>query len=124
MRRWIFSVLLVLCISGVAQAQDLGVDEVLTIDDTAGGVFIATATHAPTGLPQNVYCTGQLENAAIRRLDNRGIPTSSNGMPVAIGETVEIFGHAYIQAARFIRTGVTSGEIHFTCYPRYPAWAQ
>ncbi len=105
-------------------AQELGVDEALTIDATAGGVALASATIDPVGFRQAVYCAGELETAAIRMLDNGDAPTAAIGTPVTVGGRIELFGHQFIQAARFFRTTGVSGVIHFTCYGRYPAWVQ
>lgn len=114
--------LCLLCASSVA--AQVAIDEALTIDDTAGGVFIASATRDPAGSRQAVYCFGILETAQIRWLDNGDAPTTTVGSPADEGAVIEIFGHAFIAAARFIRTTGVSGLIHFTCYPRFPAWVQ
>lgn len=120
MKRLMFILVLV---AGAAEAQ-VAIDEALTIDATAGGVALASATTDPSGRRQAVYCTGQLETAQIRMLDNGDAPTTTVGTLVDVGATIELFNHRYIAAARFIRTGSTSGAAHFTCYPEYPPWVR
>lgn len=116
-------VLLLLSAGTAAEAQ-VAVDEALTIDATAGGVALASATRDPAGRRQAVYCTGVLETGQIRMLDNGDAPTTTVGTLVDIGATIELFQHNYIAAARFIRTTSTSGAVHFTCYPEYPPWVR
>ena len=124
---WRTLILVSLCVlwaaAVVAQAP-LGVDEALTIDNTSGGVALATTTTDPAGAPQAVFCQGKLETAQVRYLDNGDAPTTTVGTLVDVGDVIQMFGHEYIAAARFIRTGAVSGTIHMTCYPRYPAWVR
>lgn len=123
MRRVLIGLVLLLVYGSSAAAQ-VAIDEALTVDDTAGGVFIAAATRDPANQRQAVYCRGVLETAAIRMLDNGDAPTTTVGSPVAEDQPIEIFGHNFIVAARFIRTTGVSGLIHFTCYPNFPVWAR
>jgi hypothetical protein len=121
MRTTLSVVALVMLAVSMPHAQ-LGVDEALTIDNTAGGVALASATTDPAGQRQAVYCRGKLETAQIRYLVNGDAPSTTVGELVNIGDIIEVFGHEHIAAARFIRTGAVSGAVHFTCYSRYPPW--
>lgn len=121
--RLAYAVCMLLLAAGAAEAQG-DIDQALTIDDTAGGVALASATTDPDGRMQAVYCFGVLETAQVRMLDNGDAPTTTVGTLVDVSATVELFRHNYIVAARFIRTGSTSGAIHFTCYGTYPPWVR
>ena len=114
------SAVLVLLLAHAAFAQ-IVIDEALSIDNTSGGVSLATATISPAGR-QAVYCSAVLETGQVRMLDNGDEPSTTVGRLVEIGDTIEIFRFTHIRAARFIRTGSTSGAAHFTCYPEYPPW--
>lgn len=123
MKRTLFVAVLMLLWTAPLVCAQVAIDEALTVDATVGGVAIAAATHSPANQDQAVFCTGKLETAAIRVLDNGDAPTSTVGTPVLEDERVDIFGHNFIVAARFIRTTGVSGLIHFTCYPNFPVWA-
>lgn len=123
MRRLAYIVCVLSLAAGAAEAQ-VAIDEALTIDATAGGVALASATTDPAGRRQAVYCRGVLETAQIRMLDNGDAPTTTVGTLVDVGATIELFDSRYLRAARFIRTGASSGAVHFTCYPEYPPWVR
>ena len=103
----------------VAQGQ-LGTFENLTIDNTSGGVQLAATTTSDALGRQMVYCVGKLETAEIRMLDDGTAPTTTVGQIVSVGDVVIIEGNQYIRAARFIRTGASSGTIQFRCYDAVP----
>lgn len=76
--------------------------EQITVDSTAGGVAIAEATIHPDGKPQMNYFVCIVETAAIRyRTDGTG-PTASIGMPLAVGDSIEIQSAEEATRIRFI----------------------
>ena len=84
--------------------------EDLPVDDTAGGVAFTTGT-----VGNATVAIFTLDTAPIR-MRLTGAPTTSSGEQINVGDPPRvIWGSANIAAARFIRTGSTSGTIrvHF-----------
>jgi hypothetical protein len=80
-------------------------DQRLTVDATAGGVQFA-AFHADT-----THVIWSAEAAEVRVTFDSSAPTSTNGHIIPIG-TTGVWAKALAVAAKFIRTGGTSGIIH------------
>lgn len=80
-------------------------DQRLTVDDTVGGVQL-TALHADT---THVYVT--LEDAQVRVTFDGSAPTTTNGH-ILNPYYAAYWPKARATAAKFIRTGATSGVIH------------
>lgn len=82
-----------------------GTDQVLTVDDTAGGVQLSAF---PAGTQQVLITLGTAE---IRYTIDGSAPTTTNGhLLSAYDERVWHVDMAV--AAKFIRTGATSGVLH------------
>lgn len=79
-------------------------DQALTVADTAGGVQFA-AFHAAT---THVFWT--LETGQVRVTFDGSAPTTTNGHIVNVGDYT-VWAKATAAAAKFIRTGTTSGVI-------------
>lgn len=80
-------------------------DQRLTVDATGGGVQLS-ALHANT---THIFWT--LETAEIRVTFDGSAPTSSNGHIISVGQN-GVWPAALAAAAKFIRTGASSGVIH------------
>jgi hypothetical protein len=120
-KRLILALVLVALALPVAASQVSATYEGLTVDATAGGVSLATATVGGSdGIPQMNYCQGVLETAQIRFRDDGGTVTSANGTPIDPGGAWEAFDHATAKATRFIRTGASSGSLKVRCYVSKP----
>ena len=123
MKRYVIALLFVL-LAAVAFAQGRRY-EALTVDGTAGGVAISAAIVGGTnGVPQSNYCEGRLETAQVRFTDDGTAPTASVGTVLEVGDVWIGYSHDAIRAARFIRTGSTSGSLKVRCYERAPRVAE
>lgn len=80
-------------------------DQTLTVDDTAGGVQF-DAFHADT---THVFWTSEDEECRVTF--DGSAPTTTNGHVIASGSS-GIWAKAMAAAAKFIRTGGSSAEIH------------
>ena len=87
------------------QPNSTQADQRLTVADTAGGVQFS-AFHADT---THVYLS--LETAEIRVTFDGSAPTSTNGHILPVGYAA-VWSKALATAAKFIRTGGSSGVIH------------
>jgi hypothetical protein len=119
--------ILALCLAStlpVLAAGDASTYEALTVDSTAGGVAIATATLTPTSGQwagkQFTYCEARLETAQVRFTDDGTTVTTTEGTILEIGDVWTGSGHAILKRARFIRTGSTSGSLRIRCYQGKP----
>ena len=114
MTRWMGLVAALLALLGtVAVAQTSGTYQQLTVDNTSGGVAISAATLSGMGA-----CQARLETAQIRfRYDGTG-PTTTVGTLLEIGDVVTFSNLVQARAARFIRTGSTSGVLNIACWPQ------
>lgn len=92
--------------------------ETVTIDDTAGGVSLTSATYAPAtfGPASRAYIS--VETAQIRFTYNGTAPTTSLGHILEAGDILIIEGIQHIGNFKAIRTGSTSATIQVT-YERY-----
>lgn len=97
-------------------AQNVSTFEALTVDDTTGGVRIATTTLRPSGGPQMNYCEARLETAQIRFRDDGGTVSTTSGTLLEVGDIWRGFNPSTMAATRFIRTGSTSGQLDVRCY--------
>ncbi len=89
--------------------------ESLTVAGTAVGLQSTTIT--PITGRSVTYCAGVLETAAVReRHDSATAPTSSVGLPIAVGQFWELRGTANLKLLKFIRTTGSSGLLQITCY--------
>lgn len=92
----------------------------LTVDNTAGGVGVASvASAAPTNsqISQSTLCEmGPLEGAQIRYTIDGTAPTTSVGHLLEIGERLVLESHEEIQKFKAIRTGSTSGTLPTTLF--------
>lgn len=98
----------VITISGAANTwvpNGVQADQALAVDDTAGGVQFA-AFHADT---TEVFWDCQV--AQCRVTFDGSAPTASNGHLIEPGDS-GVWTKALAAAAKFIRTGATSGLIH------------
>lgn len=97
----------------------------LTVDATAGGVSIATATLGGSdGIPQMNYCEGRLETAQVRFTDDGTAPTASVGTILEVGDVWIAYSHETAKATKFFRTGSTSGSLKVRCYVDAPQGGQ
>lgn len=80
-------------------------DQRLTVDATSGGVQLSAYGARVT----HVFWT--LETAQIRCTLDGSAPTSSNGHILEAGDS-GVWPRAWFAAAKFIRTGSSSGVIH------------
>jgi hypothetical protein len=80
-------------------------DQRLTVDATAGGVQFE-ALHADT-----THVLWSNEDAQIRVTFDGSAPTSTNGHIIEAGDS-GVWAKALAVAAKFIRTGTSSGVIH------------
>lgn len=91
---------------------------------TQGGIGYQqlTVSTTSTSITASVYegatqCRGRLENAPIRVLWTGGIPTSTSGQPVAIGDDVVLGNRNDIANFKAITSSPagTSGTLNLTC---------
>ena len=87
--------------------------EKVTFAGTAVGFSTTTLN---TGNATAQECRGRLETAEIRILTTGADPTATVGIPVEVGDWLVIQGMSELQRFKGIRTGSTSGVIHFQCY--------
>lgn len=88
--------------------------ETKTVDATAGGVALTTATFAPTSAVAAARAFITCEGANMRFCYDGTAPTATAGHHLDVGDTVEIVGLQNIAAFRAIRTGPTSGTLYVT----------
>lgn len=114
--RKIFLLVVALSTSVAAQSPPTSISyEVVTFDNTAGGVGLSAATLTVQGQQVRV-CSGVLEDAAIRfRVDGVSAPSAADATPLAVGQFVRIEGFANLTKFRGIRVTGTDGIIRFTC---------
>jgi len=87
--------------------------ESITVGNTAVG--FTAGKIAPSGNVNPVKAFCRLETAQVRfRMDGTD-PTSSEGILLEVGETLEITGEKNLRNFRAIRTGSTSGvlKVHY-----------
>lgn len=58
----------------------------------------------------------RLEDAKVRYRDDGTSPTASEGMPLEIGDTLEINGETNLEKFEAIRTGASSGTLYILYY--------
>jgi hypothetical protein len=98
-------------------AADLVRFEAITVDATAGGIAIASATTDPSGTnAQANRCSFTLEVAAIRYRWDGTAPTATVGELLSVGQTLEIGSHEDARRIRFIRDTGVSGELKGHCW--------
>lgn len=83
--------------------------EALTVDNTAGGVGFTAGLRRKCGQRGKVVCV--LETGQIRFQVTGGAPTTTVGVPLEIGQSIEIAGEIDLIRFRAIRTGSTSGVL-------------
>lgn len=82
-------------------------DQRLTVDGTTGGV------QASAFDPRTTHVFWTLEDAQIRFTLDGSAPTSANGHILEVGD-FGIWPMSWVHAAKFIRTGATSGILHLS----------
>ncbi|HXG71684.1 MAG TPA: hypothetical protein VNJ04_13840 [Gemmatimonadaceae bacterium] len=87
--------------------------ESLTVGATAVGLAFSTLNHDGRQIRR---CAGRLETAQVRYRFDGTNPTATEGIVVEIGDWLEIDRHEVATAARFIRTGATSGVFRVHCW--------
>lgn len=112
MRKCLLALIVALIATIPITAQPSGSFEALTVDNTSGGVAIAAATL--TGMSG---CSARLAAAEIRFRYDGTAPTTTVGALLQIGDTVYFGNLIQARAARFIRTGSTSGVLSIQCWP-------
>lgn len=105
--------LLLLFTLPVAASEKVTYEQV-TVAGTSIGIT-STITN-PLGSPQQDTCNLRLETAQIRYRMDGIAPTSSVGMPLDVGDVLEIKTNEDAQRFRAIRTGATSGLLNVECY--------
>lgn len=97
--------------------------EQVTLDATAGGIALTSATYNPTvvGTPSSMtraeLAIMNCQTAQARyKVDGVAAVTTSLGMIVNPGDTLQIYGFANIAAFRGIRTGAVSAVCDITYY--------
>lgn len=83
--------------------------QMLTVDNTAGGVALTVPT---TGAPR--YALIQCETNPVRWTDDGTAPTTTIGNLLSVGGVLKYDGN--LSAIRFIRTGGSSGTLSVSYY--------
>ena len=109
------ALLIALLLGVTLLAQADSTYESITVANTSIG--ITTAITNPSGQPQQNRCLARLETASIRYRVDGTAPTSSEGILIEVGDTIEISGNTVARIIRFIRTGSTSGVLKVSCWP-------
>jgi len=112
--RAILLAFLVLFVSSTAYAQ-VRAYESITIATTAIGISAAVLLPAPFTAPITA-CSGRLETGQVRFRFDGVDPTSSEGVLLEIGESVNIASNLDATRIRFIRTGAVSGTLKIHCW--------
>lgn len=133
MKKIIISVLLILGVSRTLDAQQTLTNtttfrtpfayEQLTIDATAGGIALTSATYnpvvtdSPSSMTRAELAVINCQTAQIRyRVDAVAVPTASVGMIFNAGEEKQIYGFTAINQFRGIRTTAVSAVCDVTYY--------
>jgi hypothetical protein len=90
-------------------------DQRLTVDATAGGVQFTTLEGSTT------HILWTLEDAQVRVTFDGSAPTSTNGHVLNAGDG-GVWARGMAVAAKFIRTGGTSGVVHASQLREYNAF--
>lgn len=88
-----------------------------TVSDTAGSLLSFADSGSPSTQPTTSKSfQGTLETAQIRFRGDGTAPTTSEGQPMEIGQTI-VLSESELAQMQFVRTGGTSGVIkgHFYC---------
>jgi len=116
--RVVFAGLLTLSAGAVLVAQTrLLTFEQLTVAGTSVGITAATLT-TPSGGRPLALCVARLETAQIRFRVDGTAPTASVGTVLEPGDVLTLPRIEDARAARFIRTGATSGVLDIHCEPQ------
>lgn len=112
MRKWLWSLALMVALVVPLTGQS-GQSEMLTVDNTVGGVRITSAV-----LQGMAGCSLRLEDAQIRwSIDLSTPPTTSVGELMNPLDTLVFTNIGLLRSARFIRTTSTSGTLAVQCWP-------
>lgn len=112
MRKWWWSLVLMVALTVPLTGQS-GQSEMLTVDNTVGGVRITSAV-----LQGMAGCSLRLEDAQIRwSMDLSNPPTSTYGQELNPDDTVTLTNITLLRAMRFIRTTGTDGILAVQCWP-------
>lgn len=110
----ILAIVFLLSVSLTAQSSNTLPMSYESVTFTASSTGFTSTTLTVAG-KQATVCIGVLETAQIRFRYDGTAPTSSEGTPLEIGQSIELKGFTVLTQFRGIRTGGTSGVIKFTC---------
>lgn len=88
--------------------------ESVTVGATAVGLSVTTVN--PPGRPPMRTCSGRLETAEVRFRFDFTDPTSTEGVLLSVGDTIDMQDAGVALAMRWIRTTATSGVLKVHCW--------
>lgn len=113
MRKWFLGLALIIALTVPMNGQS-GQSEMLTVDNTTGGVRITSSVLSGMG-----GCSLRLQTAQVRwSIDLSNPPTTTYGEVMEVSDTLVFTSITIARNARFIRTGSSSGTLAVQCWPQ------